>query len=704
MEIGNEISQKIRSAIKTKLVEFGAYEDEELPDYIMVMVANKKTREQMNEDLHLFLGSSTEKFTAWLLSILNKLKAITIGIPPTVAAVVPQEVTGTKSQRGSSNGTYSKEQELVPELLLQSETDEFSEEQEQLNTQSNVDKLNLTKSSTSASDRTSKVHSNVKVTAPVTSPVTKTTSCVEPSSNNTTSHPQSSNTTSSQPVTFHLPKSKPITSRLNMGSVANSKSQLPKVVTHPIISKQPQVNQLQRQTRKRRVPGSIVGSVIRRSSDEEEEYDPYNPSYGTVASVVRVTERKSSIPPELQANKCLLMKAVSDAHKSLAMEEKRNPDPPGIKPMFHEVPEKKLKMSERIRGKRPLFSQSSKLAEQNHPITEQYIFAGDNDDELEAGQNKMRHVEHNKVGQRIAVLKRLETPKLNEDSRDTSIAEIDLDEDIQLSNDDLIEETTVEPPSPARIVKKNKKEEKEKTQFIVTLNGYEVNKTNSISSKDQTEIDSSVQYQVKKISPLAFNVSDTTDEDEEMDENKNSSLQMTTEKCRYWPSCQNGDHCKYYHPTTTCSKFPKCKFGQSCLYIHPKCKFDAKCSRTDCPFSHSFSKTAAPLAAIQSIPAIPSVSPPTPRQPPSTPTLQCKFFPTCKNMNCPFTHPKPCRYGISCTNKTFCTFYHPPLPNKKQLRWKAGKSTTEDQAEMEVDMELNILHWNNPYKVVHTSS
>nr|KAG5694190.1 hypothetical protein BaRGS_016036 [Batillaria attramentaria] len=44
MEIGNEISQKIRSAIKAKLVELGAYVDEELPDYIME-VKGKRARE-----------------------------------------------------------------------------------------------------------------------------------------------------------------------------------------------------------------------------------------------------------------------------------------------------------------------------------------------------------------------------------------------------------------------------------------------------------------------------------------------------------------------------------------------------------------------------------------------------------------------------------------------------------------------------------
>ena len=33
--------------------------------------------------------------------------------------------------------------------------------------------------------------------------------------------------------------------------------------------------------------------------------------------------------------------------------------------------------------------------------------------------------------------------------------------------------------------------------------------------------------------------------------------------------------------------FPYCKFGDKCLYIHPNCRFDAKCTRLDCPYTHS---------------------------------------------------------------------------------------------------------------------
>ena len=39
--------------------------DNELPDYIMVMLANKKTLNQIANDLQLFLGDNIEPFMDW---------------------------------------------------------------------------------------------------------------------------------------------------------------------------------------------------------------------------------------------------------------------------------------------------------------------------------------------------------------------------------------------------------------------------------------------------------------------------------------------------------------------------------------------------------------------------------------------------------------------------------------------------------------
>jgi len=76
--LGAEVSAKIRSAIKAKLIELEAYVDDELPDYIMVMVANNRTKEQMEEDLGLFLNNNTAAFTNWLHAVLEKLKKVTL--------------------------------------------------------------------------------------------------------------------------------------------------------------------------------------------------------------------------------------------------------------------------------------------------------------------------------------------------------------------------------------------------------------------------------------------------------------------------------------------------------------------------------------------------------------------------------------------------------------------------------------------------
>lgn len=77
--LGAEVSSKIRAAIKAKLVEQEVYVDDELPDYIMVMIANHKTGEHMADDLRLFLNENTDGFVEWLVQVLAKLKKVTAG-------------------------------------------------------------------------------------------------------------------------------------------------------------------------------------------------------------------------------------------------------------------------------------------------------------------------------------------------------------------------------------------------------------------------------------------------------------------------------------------------------------------------------------------------------------------------------------------------------------------------------------------------
>ena len=73
----------LQSAVKAKLVELGTggaagYIDDELPDYVMIMVANKRSKDQMITDLNLFLGTQTELFVVWLHEVLAKLQEVTL--------------------------------------------------------------------------------------------------------------------------------------------------------------------------------------------------------------------------------------------------------------------------------------------------------------------------------------------------------------------------------------------------------------------------------------------------------------------------------------------------------------------------------------------------------------------------------------------------------------------------------------------------
>ena len=107
--LGAEVSAKIRSAIKAKLIELEAYVDEELPDYIMVMVANNRNKEQMEDDLGLFLNNNTKAFTNWLHAVLEKLKKVTLE-EVTKKETKKKKVKKTSTSDKSSSKKSSKDE------------------------------------------------------------------------------------------------------------------------------------------------------------------------------------------------------------------------------------------------------------------------------------------------------------------------------------------------------------------------------------------------------------------------------------------------------------------------------------------------------------------------------------------------------------------------------------------------------------------
>lgn len=93
-----------QSAVKAKLIEMGSggssgYIDDELPDYVMIMVANKRSKSQMTEDLGLFLADNTSEFVEWLHQVLQKLQEVAIPASAIVQKSSKRKPTSSESKR-----------------------------------------------------------------------------------------------------------------------------------------------------------------------------------------------------------------------------------------------------------------------------------------------------------------------------------------------------------------------------------------------------------------------------------------------------------------------------------------------------------------------------------------------------------------------------------------------------------------------------
>lgn len=49
----------------------------------------------------------------------------------------------------------------------------------------------------------------------------------------------------------------------------------------------------------------------------------------------------------------------------------------------------------------------------------------------------------------------------------------------------------------------------------------------------------------------------------------NGNDKTTVTRCTYWPNCNRGDSCKFWHPKELCPNLAHCPDGDNCLYIHP---------------------------------------------------------------------------------------------------------------------------------------
>nr|XP_029503589.1 zinc finger CCCH domain-containing protein 14 isoform X9 [Oncorhynchus nerka] len=779
MEIGTEISKKIRAAIKGKLQELGAYVDEELPDYIMVMVANKKTSQQMSDDLSLFLGNNTIKFTVWLHGVLEKLRSV--AVEP--ASLRPQlySDTGTSSGKSEWKGEESKGLAVSSsrsdrtEARVSSSAHEHRVSSDKTSSRltSTVKPLMDPPSSEAVIDIKPELDDDLIGEDPVdmgvlpgrlrgsTSgggrasaqiyrpPQGRSSSGTGRSADAYRSSEGSSGSHSRQQhSSYHLDSRSSRDSRTYRegGSSRQQQEEASRKRKAPVVSSVVRVNQ------------AADGGRDSDDDDEEEDDDEEDEGYGVKNLSSRVSlpskpERKPSLPPAKQANKNLLLRAMSEAQISINKTAAYLPIPqrqtvpvaPRTRSTTDEMNAAIQLVQEHLHGlvprgqsytpsepqpPRQLVVQSRSLASRLQlDVPEDNMRAQHSDYlALEVAEGSVlkpfdtrsfivRRPEleeelvpvRNRLGQldRVPMTSRLGLEEMPPPMR-SGLEEVAPPMRSRLGLEEVAppmrsrrEETTVPmrsrlgamvkeeiQPATPRMVQPASSEKAEATgsaspKFIVTLDGVpsplgnlgdcDMEADDSYPKPAKTTMpDPSIHLGTKPKLSIHHRLQgepqypdelgmETEEEEEEAGPVKR---QKVLERCKFWPVCKSGDECVYHHPTTQCKTFPSCKFGDKCLFVHPNCKFDGKCSKPDCPFTHVSRRGPAPY------------TPPVRPVPPVQTSSVCRFFPECKKMDCLFYHPKPCRFGAQC-KRTGCTFYHPTasVPPRHALKWTKAQSS-----------------------------
>uniref|UniRef100_A0A8C8XJS8 Zinc finger CCCH domain-containing protein 14 n=1 Tax=Panthera leo TaxID=9689 RepID=A0A8C8XJS8_PANLE len=704
MEIGTEISRKIRSAIKGKLQELGAYVDEELPDYIMVMVANKKSQDQMTEDLSLFLGNNTIRFTVWLHGVLDKLRSVTTdpsSLKSSDTNIFDNNVSSNKSSFG--RGDERRHEAAVPPLAVASTRPEkrdsrvstSSQEQKATNVRQTYDDGAATRLMSTVKPLREPAPSedvidikpepddlidedlNFVQENPLSQKkptVTLTYGSSRPSIE-IYRPPASRNADSGahlnrlqfqqQQNNIHAAKQPDLqnsrvyeTGRLCEQEVLNSLEE----TYSPFFRNNSEKMSIEEENfRKRKLP--VVSSVVKvkkfnHDGEEEEEDDDCGSRTGSISSSVSVPakpERRPSLPPSKQANKNLILKAISEAQESVTKttnystvsQKQTLPVAPRTRTSQEEL------LAEMVQGQ-------SRTPRISPPIKEEET-KGDN---IEKSQDyyDMESMVH--ADTRSFILKK---PKLSEEivvapNQESGMKTADT---LRVLSGHLMQtRDLVQPDKPAS------------PKFIVTLDGVPsppgymsdqeedmcfegmkpVNQT-AAASKGLRGLLHPQQLQLMSRQLDDPNGSFANAEMSEL--SVAQKPEKLLERCKYWPACKNGDECAYHHPVSPCKAFPNCKFAEKCLFVHPNCKYDAKCTKPDCPFTHMSRRI--PVLSLK--PAVTTPAPPSSSQ-------LCRYFPACKKMECPFYHPKHCRFNTQCTRPD-CTFYHPTItvPPRHALKW-----------------------------------
>ncbi|CAN8015727.1 unnamed protein product, partial [Ixodes persulcatus] len=310
----------------------------------------------------------------------------------------------------------------------------------------------------------------------------------------------------------------------------------------------------------------------------------------SVASVVKVSERRSSVPQSMQANKLLLLKAMKAAHQSVSApataRTRRNPSA-RVEP-YQPTPIRELSTKRRRLGNLAQREEEEEavpaipgktsrlvgaIAPEVRPKEEAALVtlpepgksAGTRRDALRRSRTVLGGV---LTGTQATTADAIdEEPEQEEDS---DLLELEVPrEEVHLVVKDATPTST---PGHASASEDVLGRGGKWPHFVVTLNGVdpasfksgtrEVVAHHASGPGDLDELPEYVEEEDENGYPPRREDSMTAEDgvlEEELEEEPmlvEEGPSKLLEKCRYWPACKNGDRCPYHHPSVPCKWVP----------------------------------------------------------------------------------------------------------------------------------------------------
>ena len=332
--------------------------------------------------------------------------------------------------------------------------------------------------------------------------------------------------------------------------------------------------------------GAVINQNIKKDKEEEEDDDEeLTKGRKQVASVIKVSDRKYSVPKSMQPNKKILLTALDAANSSVQ-----------AKPAFKEsIADQKLR---EIRSRR--FDTERATGRVNGGAEPKLELFSSHYKKKDDDENRSKRLRGFNQDKRQAVL--TSDGLEQKTDRRTIITSGSDRRQVQINTTDVTaaSDTMMDTMDEGKSITNSNDNQaclNSEPAFIVTLTG--LNDEKFLKNLKKTPNKRTVSDMNEEEMSFA-NELDYDEEEELMDADADGKQECDGDKlkkklvrCTFWPMCDKGEHCPFLHPNKPCQAFPSCTFGQQCHYLHPSCRFDGFCTRLDCTYTHVIKKPAA---------------------------------------------------------------------------------------------------------------